>query len=132
MARYESHHARYAECGQAPRPAFAQSYGAARPLLLRGCGAPGGEERKAGTHRQDACATTGESFFTKRTQFFQKTIRLQLAVNANVAEIVLRKSVGFLYTKRTQFLGKLKAKSEKRASLPTFLETFTEFCLSIS
>jgi hypothetical protein len=31
---------------------------------------------------------------------------LQPAANTNVAEIVLRKSVGFLYTKRTQFSGK--------------------------
>ena len=48
----------------------------------------------------------GESFFTKRSQFLPKTIRSQLAVNVDVAEIALRKSVGFLYTKRTQFFGK--------------------------
>ena len=57
------------------------------------------------------------TFFTKRTQFFQKTIQLQLASNVNVAEIVHRKSVGFLYTKRTQF-GRAKSgniQSENRS-----------------
>jgi hypothetical protein len=45
------------------------------------------------------------TFFTKRTQFFQKIIWPQLAANMDVAEMVLGKSVGFLYTKRTQFFG---------------------------
>jgi hypothetical protein len=45
------------------------------------------------------------TFFTKRTQFLQKAILPQLAANMEVAEMVLRKSVGFLYTKRTQFFG---------------------------
>jgi hypothetical protein len=45
------------------------------------------------------------TFFTERTQFLQKTNWPQLAENMDVAEIVLRKSVGILYTKRTQFWG---------------------------
>jgi hypothetical protein len=57
---------------------------------------------------------TRECFFTKRTQFLQKTIRLELAANTNVAEFGLRKSVGFLYTKRTQFLGKGRRLKEKQ------------------
>jgi hypothetical protein len=60
-----------------------------------------------------ACA-----FFTKRTQFLQKTIWPQLATNMDVVEIVLCKSVGFLYTKRTQFLG-AKFEDENENEAPT-------------
>jgi hypothetical protein len=58
--------------------------------------------RDAAQHGPEARATL--LFFTKRTQFLPKTILPQLAANMDVPEIVLRKSVGFLYTKRTQFL----------------------------
>jgi hypothetical protein len=55
--------------------------------------------------------TGKKSFYTKRSQFLPKTIRLQLVADANVAKIVPRKSVGILYTKRTQFWGKIRGRA---------------------
>jgi hypothetical protein len=49
------------------------------------------------------------TFLTKRSQFFQKTIWPQVAEKTNVAGTAPRKSVGFLYRKRTQFQTRQKA-----------------------
>jgi hypothetical protein len=62
------------------------------------------DEEERGNSQARCLCHYGDTFFTKRTQFLQKSILPQLAANMDVAEIVLRKSVGFLYTKRTQFL----------------------------
>jgi len=89
--------------------AFAQRLRHGWPRLLQTFNAQ--RRKENGSQSLVTSAPTGEkSFLTKRTQFLQKTIVPQLAANMGVAEIVLCKSVGFLYTKRTQFFGeRLKA-----------------------
>jgi hypothetical protein len=86
------------------------SYGATGPLRSEAAARQASaamREKGETTKMESRCLVSyEESFFTKRSQFLQKTIWSQLAANTNVAEIVLRKSVGFLYTKRTQFGGK--------------------------